>query len=76
MLLRLAADVLQEKALQAGHLTQEDIAGHAGIERSVLSRLLAGRTMPTLPTLVRLSRAYGVTIDDLVLDPEAVEVPV
>lgn len=67
-MLRLATDVLREKAHQAGHETQEDIAGHAGIDRSALSRLMAGRTTPTLATVRRLAMAYGVPMDDLVIE--------
>lgn len=67
-MLRLATDVLREKATEAGHETQEDIAGHAGIDRSALSRLMAGRTTPTLATVRRLAMAYDVPMDDLVIE--------
>lgn len=70
-MLRLAASVLKEKAEERGHDTHEEIAEHAGVNRSALSRNMAGRTVPSLATLHSLARAYGVTIDDLVHDTEA-----
>lgn len=70
-MLRLAAKVLREHAARQGHETHEEIAVHAGVNRSALSRNLAGRTAPSLTTLHQLARAYGIAIDDLVHDTES-----
>ncbi|MFE0541059.1 helix-turn-helix domain-containing protein [Streptomyces sp. NPDC007148] len=69
-MLRLASEVLRDTAKKNGHQTHVEIAEHAGVDRSALSRSMAGRTTPTLATVHRLARAYGVKIDDLVLDAE------
>ncbi len=69
-MLRLAVKVLRDEAAKRGHDTQEEIAEHAGINRSALSRTMAGHTVPSLLTVYRLAKAYGITIDELVLDTE------
>ncbi|WP_030672205.1 helix-turn-helix domain-containing protein [Streptomyces sp. NRRL B-1347] len=74
-MLHLDTDVLKAKAKEAGHLTHEQIAAHAGIDRSAVSRFFAGRSTPSLPTVVSLARAYGLMLDDLVPAPAADEVP-
>jgi transcriptional regulator with XRE-family HTH domain len=68
--LKLAADVLRELAAQRGHETDQEIAAHAGVARSTLSRNMAGRTAPGLATLHRLAKAYGSQMDSLVIDPD------
>lgn len=69
-MLRLAVKVLREHAAKHGHETHKEIADHAKVNRSALSRNMSGRTVPSLTTLHQLARAYGATIDDLVLDTE------
>ncbi|MFZ4266512.1 helix-turn-helix domain-containing protein [Streptomyces arboris] len=64
--LRLKADVLNRKAEAAGDLTMYDIAQRAGVRESTISRLLSGRTTPTLSTLAAVAVAYGTTLDELV----------
>lgn len=74
-MLRLAVKVLREHAARQGHATHEEIAVHAGVNRSALSRNMAGRTVPSLTTVHQLARAYGIAIDDLVDDTESVTPP-
>jgi DNA-binding XRE family transcriptional regulator len=45
----------------AAGLTQTALARRSGLDRTHLSRLEAGRTIPTLPTLRRLAKALQVT---------------
>ncbi|MFJ5890397.1 helix-turn-helix domain-containing protein [Streptomyces californicus] len=64
--LRFKAAVLNEKAEAAGDLTMHDIAKRTGVRESTISRLLSGRTTPTLSTLGAVAAAYGTTLDELV----------
>lgn len=73
MPLKLAADVLRQLAAQRGHETDQEIAAHAGVDRSTLSRNMAGRTAPRLATVHRLAKAYGSPMDRLILDTDAPE---
>lgn len=66
--LKLAAAVLRELAAAQGHVTDQEIAAHAGVDRSTLSRNMAGRTEPGLATVRRLALAYGSPMDCLVFD--------
>jgi transcriptional regulator with XRE-family HTH domain len=49
--------------------TLTDLAATTGISVSTLSRLESGERRPTLELLLRLARAYGVTLDELVDAP-------
>lgn len=54
-------------------MTQVDVqkATRGGIERTVLCRLEAGRIkQPTLKTMNLLAFAYGLTVSDLLRDPD------
>lgn len=73
MPLKLAADVLRELAAQRGHETDQEIAAHAGVDRSTFSRNMAGRTAPQLATIRRLARAYATPMERLVLDTDEPE---
>ncbi|MEU6929037.1 helix-turn-helix transcriptional regulator [Streptomyces sp. NPDC046374] len=64
--LRFRADVLTKKAQAAGDTTNFLIAVRTGLRESTISRLMAGLTMPTVPTLGAIASAYGMTLDDLV----------
>ncbi|MFI9026390.1 helix-turn-helix domain-containing protein [Streptomyces sp. NPDC053560] len=60
------AAVLSKRALAAGDTTHYAIAERAGVRESTISRLLAGRTAPSLSTLIAVADAYGMTLDELV----------
>lgn len=47
-------------------LTQEKLAEISGIEPSNISHIERGATKPSLPTLVAIANALGVTLDELV----------
>ena len=49
--------------------TLTDLAAQTGISTSTLSRLESGDRRPTLELLLKLARAYGVTLDELVDAP-------
>lgn len=64
--LRFRVDVLTDRARALGDETHYAIAQRAGVRESTISRLVAGRTVPSLPTLAALAAAYGTSLDDLV----------
>ena len=47
-------------------LTQEQLAEKLGYDRSTYSYYEIGRTEPSISTLCKLSRIFGVTLDQLV----------
>jgi len=58
----LGASLIREARERAG-LTQEDLAKRAGVPQSMVSAYERGIRLPTLPTLERLLRAAGFTLD-------------
>ncbi len=58
---------LRLKALrEARRLSQTALADKAGLSREYVARLEAGRQDPRVSVMVRLARALGTTLDDLV----------
>ena len=45
--------------------TQEDLAGECGLDRSYLSGLELGRRNPTYLNLLKLAKAFGLAVVDL-----------
>lgn len=64
--IRFRADVLTERAEAMGDSTLHLIATRTGLRESTISRLMTGRTTPTLLTLAAIASAYGTTLDALV----------
>jgi transcriptional regulator with XRE-family HTH domain len=62
---------LREAANTAGHTRDGDIAEHAGLSPATISRIFNTDSSiePKVSTLRILARAYGLTIDDLIVDP-------
>ncbi len=56
---------IRELRLATGR-TQADIARLAGLAESTVGAVEAGRSNPSLPTIVALARALGVSIDQIV----------
>jgi transcriptional regulator with XRE-family HTH domain len=50
------------KARKAAHLTQQEVATHAGISRMALQKLEAGTADPRLSTLEVVARALGMEL--------------
>lgn len=50
---------------QSKKLTQLDLAAFLNIEDSALRRIENGRTNPTIKTLLKISKALNVNINDL-----------
>ena len=50
---------------KAADLTQEELAGRAGMAPENLSRAERGQTMPHLSKLIGIANALGVSLDDL-----------
>jgi transcriptional regulator with XRE-family HTH domain len=66
------ASRLAELRRNAG-LSQQQLSNAAGVAIKTISEIETGvQTNPTLSTLNGLTRALGVTVDDLLTDPEAV----
>jgi transcriptional regulator with XRE-family HTH domain len=59
---------LESTAKQVGDETHAAIARRLRLCQSTVSRLLTGRTVPQLTTLLAMRTAYGISLDDLVLD--------
>ncbi|WP_327421890.1 helix-turn-helix domain-containing protein [Streptomyces sp. NBC_01707] len=70
-MLLLRTDLLLKAATAAGQKTPSGIAQRIGVKNSTMWRLIAGRTTPSLSTLVALSEAYEISLDDLVHQSEA-----
>ena len=68
-LLKVLGRRMRDRRLDLG-LTQEELAGRAGISLNFEGRLETGEKAPSFTTLVRLSNALGVGIADLVCEEE------
>jgi len=55
---------IQEKRKELG-VKQVDLANSIGMEDSALRRIESGRTNPTIKTLLKISIALGVQVEDL-----------
>ncbi|MFC9604626.1 helix-turn-helix domain-containing protein [Streptomyces niveus] len=73
-MIRLRTDILRACANKAGDETAGAIARKTGVRQSTVSRLLAGSTTPSLPTLIAMRAAYSISLDDLVNSGEAAPV--
>lgn len=62
-------NVVREVRLKSG-LAQEKLALLAGIERSHLGKIERGESLPTLPLIMRLSKALQVNAADLIAQVE------
>lgn len=60
---------LLRAARQARGITQAELARLTGLARSHVCNLERNANTPTLDTAVRLARALGLCLDDLVPDP-------
>jgi len=52
---------------EAKGLSQQDLAALCNFEKSNLSRLEAGRTNPTISTLLKISQALEIQLSDLLV---------
>ncbi|MFJ2882374.1 MULTISPECIES: helix-turn-helix domain-containing protein [unclassified Streptomyces] len=66
----LRTDLLMESATAAGHTTIGEIAEAVGVSASTMQRLIKGDTSPSASTLVALRKQYGISLDNLVREPE------
>lgn len=60
---------VREGRVRAG-MAQEELAHHAGIERSHVGKIERGEHVPTLALIFKLARALGVNAGDLVAEAE------
>jgi transcriptional regulator with XRE-family HTH domain len=51
-------------------MTQTELAAQAGIRESDVIRYERGNNMPRVETAVKLAAALGVTVDDLIGNPQ------
>jgi transcriptional regulator with XRE-family HTH domain len=49
----------------------EELAGRSGVSRSMLSQIERDQANPTLAVAMRIARAFGLSLGELVQDPEA-----
>ncbi len=61
--------VSQFRQLQS--LTLEQLAAASGVSRSMLSQIERGKANPTLAVTQRIAQTFGISIGELVDDPEA-----
>lgn len=61
--------VLRARRLAAG-LSQEELADMAGLDRTYIGRLEAGKQSPTVDTLAKLARTLGVSCSEILLAAE------
>jgi transcriptional regulator with XRE-family HTH domain len=66
---RLAANL--KRMREARDLSQKALAEHSGVPRPTIAHLEAGQANPTLSVVLRVARALGITIDQLVEPGEA-----
>lgn len=69
-LLNALAIVLKRRRLALG-LTQEDVAGHAGIDRAYVTLIEAARKQPTLSVLFLLAQALNYRLTDFASEIDA-----
>lgn len=55
---------------EARNMTQEELASHAGVTRSNISRYETGDRIPPSDVLVKIAIALSVPVDDLVIKEE------
>ena len=65
-----AANLLRSARRRAG-ITQAELARRAGVQQSVISDYERGKRDPSLPTLARLVRATGLTLETRLGQPSA-----
>lgn len=63
---RLRIARLLEAAAQTGDTTGYAIARRTGLSEPSVSKLLNSKTKPGVKTLLLISKAYGIPLDDLV----------
>lgn len=63
---RLRVERLRSAAAARGDLTSYAISKRTGVAQSTLSRLRRGIAKPAADTLLVLSSAYGVSVDELI----------
>jgi len=50
------------------HMSQTDLAGSVGVDPTFISKLELGQRLPSLPVLLKLSRALDIPIEELLQD--------
>lgn len=65
-MLRLRIDILRVIARECGDCSIAAIARRTRVPESSISRFFNGRTQPDLRSMLRISSAYGVHVEDLI----------
>lgn len=63
---RLRSALLREAAKAKGDTSSYAIAKRAGLAESTLSRMHTGKSQPSMRSLLKLARTYGVEVAELV----------
>ncbi|MBC9714049.1 helix-turn-helix transcriptional regulator [Streptomyces sp. TRM66268-LWL] len=56
----------EELAARSGHHRITDRANALGVDGATIYRLIGGKHVPTLHTVLRIAATYGVAVEDLV----------
>jgi DNA-binding phage protein len=70
MAYRLRTDVLRRAAAACGDLSVRRIIANTGLPRTVVQRSLAGQNEPSIGTLMRFRKTYGVPVEELIREVE------
>lgn len=65
-------DILAEitRQREARHWTEYQLAEHSGLPQSTISSWYRKHMMPTIPSLEKICRAFGITLSQLFADGE------
>ena len=55
--------------MKENNINQKDLAYETGIDQSRISRYMAGKSMPSFFTVVKLSEVLFCSLDDFVTEP-------
>ncbi len=56
---------LKEWRVKKGDITQEELAKRVGVSRQTINAIEKGKYLPTLKLAFKLSKFFGVTIEDI-----------
>lgn len=55
-----------KKLRRENHINQEELAGKLNVKRQTISSYECGKSTPDIYTLIRISKIFQVTLDELV----------
>ena len=67
-MIKLNADLLDQARATLGLTSDEKLAAHCGLSRNTIHGLRHGRTAPSAATLLKLSRATSIPMEDWLIE--------